>query len=236
MLTRSPLLVRQASNRRDHFFPHRRRNVGDLPAVARDLREFGAREVELGGERRVLIVDGVREIQRIVRAHRATNPRAHQSSDRMLTQRRHDFQPHVADRTQVERHPTLRRESDDCRVFDRANSMLNPVDPEFFDRFAHAVRSPKFPRVTFRNFSGGPQSRPHLGRSRLGAHRFKTVQVDASEIVQPESWSIVGLSSPTRSLRNIPAKIRTSNPAGTAARIAAMISGPGTLMNRVTGK
>ncbi len=38
------------------------------------------------------------------------------------------------------------------------------------------------------------------------------------------------------SLRSMPVKIRTSSPAGTADRIAAIISGPGVWMNFVTGR
>ena len=47
---------------------------------------------------------------------------------------------------------------------------------------------------------------------------------------------LLARNEPLMSLRNIPANTRTSKPAGAAERIALMISGPGTLMNSVTGR
>jgi threonine dehydrogenase-like Zn-dependent dehydrogenase len=154
----------------------------DDNAVARDLGELGAGEIQFQRERSVFLVQRIRETQRVVRAHRAAHAGLHQPTDRMLAERRHDPEPDVADRADVKRHATLRRQPHHRGILHRAHAVLHALHSEEIDRLAHARGTIEFASMALRDFAGGPGARPDLRRLWRSGHLLVAVEIDPREV------------------------------------------------------
>ena len=84
------------------------------------------------------------EIRRIVRVHRDVQPGIQHRAQRMCRQRRHHLQPQVRERTDRQRNCARRQFAHQRRIVQAGVAMIDAVNLQQVDRFAHIRRRPFF--------------------------------------------------------------------------------------------